>query len=173
MPRRSRGCRAFPACDSAAFAWGVPLTGNSWPVTLEIVGIAGTDRLADAINVPLRAATPDYFEAMGIGLADGRAFRESDDRGAPPIAIVNQAFATRHFGNGVVLGRAIRFAGSNDPPMEIVGVVTDARTDALSAQATPEVYIPLWQTRTFSKHLIVRTSGDPLAAGRRDPTRDS
>lgn len=153
----------LPGVQRAAFAWGVPLTGNSWPVTLEIAGAAGTDRLADTLSVPLRAATPDYFEAMGIGLVDGRAFRESDDRGAPPVAIVNQAFATRHFGNDVVLGRAVRFAGSKDPPMEIVGVVTDTRTDALSEQATPEVYIPLWQTRTFSKHLIVRTSGDPLA----------
>lgn len=154
----------LPGVQQAAFAWGVPLTGNSWPVTLEIAGVGGTDRLADTLSAPLRAATPDYFEAMGIGLVDGRAFRESDDRGAPPVAIVNQAFATRHFGNDVVLGRALRFAGSNDdPPMEIVGIVTDARTDALSQQATPEVYVPLWQTQTFSKHLIVRTSGDPLA----------
>ncbi len=155
----------LPGVRQAAFAWGVPLTGNSWPVTLEIADMAGSNRLADALHVPLRAATPDYFEAMGIGVAEGRAFRESDDRGAPPVAIVNQAFATRHFGNGVVLGRAIRFAGGNDDqPMQIVGIVTNARTDALSEQATPEVYIPLWQTRAFSKHLIVRTSGDPLAA---------
>ncbi len=153
----------LPGVRQAAFAWGVPLTGNSWPVTLELAGAAGTDRLADAISVPLRAATPGYFEALGIGLVDGRTFRESDDRGASPVAIVNQAFATRHFGHDVVLGRAIGFAGSNDPPMQIVGVVTDARTDALSAQATPEVYLPLWQTGAFSKHLIVRINGDPLA----------
>ncbi len=153
----------LPGVEQAAFAWGVPLTGNSWPVTLEIVGAAGADRIAGELSVPLRAATPDYFGAMGIALVDGRAFRDSDDRGAPPVAIVNQAFAARQFGSGVVLGRALRFAGSSDPPMQIVGVVADTRTEALSEQATPEVYIPLWQTATFSKHLIVRTSGEPLA----------
>ena len=106
----------LPGVRQAAFAWGVPLTGNSWPATLEIVGNAGTDRLADELNVPLRAVTPDYFEAMGIRLADGRAFRESDDRGAPPVVIVNQAFATSQFGTGAVLGRSIRFAGNDEHP---------------------------------------------------------
>ncbi|MGV3516326.1 ADOP family duplicated permease [Luteitalea sp.] len=153
----------LPGVRHAAFAWGVPLTGNSWPVTLEIVGAAGTDRLADALTVPLRAASPDYFETMGVGVADGRSFREADDYRSPPVAIVNQAFVARHFADQLVLGRSLRFAGRNDPPMEIVGVVTDARTDALSAKAAPEVYIPLWQTRAFTKHLIVRTSGDPLS----------
>ena len=63
-----------------------------------------------------------------------------------------------------MLGRSIRFAGNaGDPPMTIVGVVADTRTDALSEKATPEAYLPLWQQRAFSKHLIVRTSGDPLA----------
>jgi putative ABC transport system permease protein len=155
----------LPGVRRAAFAWGVPLTGNSWPARLEVVGSAGTNRLADELNVPLRAVTPDYFETMGIRLADGRAFRESDTRGAPPVAIVNQAFATRQFGTGAVLGRSIRFSGNaDDPPMTIVGVVADARTDALSERAGPEAYLPLWQQGAFSKHLIVRTSGDPVAA---------
>jgi putative ABC transport system permease protein len=114
--------------------------------------------------VPLRAVTPDYFEAMGIDLVDGRAFRESDDRGAPPVAIVNQAFAARYLGTDVVLGRALRFAGSTDnPSLAFVGVVADTRTDTLSEGATPEAYLPLWQQRAFSKHLIVRTTSDPLA----------
>jgi putative ABC transport system permease protein len=154
----------LPGVHRAAFAWGVPLTGNSWPAKLEIVGMAGTDRLADELSVPVRAVTPDYFEAMGIHLADGRGFRESDDRDAPPVAIVNQAFAARYFGTDVVLGRALRFAGSNeDPGVAIVGVVADTRTDTLSEGAAPEVYLPLWQQGAFSKHLIVRTSSDPLA----------
>jgi putative ABC transport system permease protein len=154
----------LPGVRKAAFAWGVPLTGNSWPAKLEIVGMAGPDRIADEVIVPLRAVTPDYFEAMGIGLVDGRAFRESDDRAAPPVAIVNQAFAISQFGTSAALGRSIRFVGNaGTPPLAIVGIVTDARTDALSEGATPEAYVPLWQQRAYSKHLIVRTSGDPLA----------
>ena len=83
--------------------------------------------------MPLRAVTPGYFEAMGIDVVDGRAFGESDDRGAPPVAIVNQAFATRHVGTGAVLGRSIRFSGNaGDPPMTIVGIVAVARNEALS-----------------------------------------
>ena len=29
---------AIPGVQYAAFAWGVPLTGNNWPATLEIEG---------------------------------------------------------------------------------------------------------------------------------------
>jgi putative ABC transport system permease protein len=165
----------LPDVRRAAFAWGVPLTGNSWPARLEIVGSAGTGRLADELTVPLRAVTPDYFDAMGIQVAAGRAFREADDRSTPPVAIVNQAFVTTHFGPDAALGRSLRFAGNaGDPPMTIVGVVADTRTDALSQKATPEAYLSLWQQGAFSKHLIVRTSGDPmlLAASIRQAIRE-
>jgi putative ABC transport system permease protein len=29
---------ALPGVQYAAFAWGVPLTGNNWPATLEVEG---------------------------------------------------------------------------------------------------------------------------------------
>jgi putative ABC transport system permease protein len=47
--------------------------------------------------------------------------------------------------------------------IEIVGVVSDMRTDDLTGRAEPEVYYPLWQNRAFSKHLVVRTTGDPAS----------
>lgn len=45
--------------------------------------------------------------------------------------------------------------------MEIVGVVTNARTADLTHSAEPEVYLSLWQAQAFSKDLIVRTQADP------------
>ena len=154
---------ALPGVSHAAFAWGLPLTGNKWPGDLEIPGQPGSSRLADRITLPLRSVTPDYFAVLGMRLADGRAFRASDDEKAPRVAVVNEAFVRRYFGGGNAIGRQVRFAGGDGPPLAIVGVMADTRTDSLSAQAAPEVYLPFWQSGAFSKHLVLRADGDPRA----------
>jgi putative ABC transport system permease protein len=154
-----------PGVTHAAFVWGLPLTGNKWPGDMEIVGQVSSSKLAERLNLPLRAVTPDYFDAMGIQMIDGRGFRPSDNADSPRVAVINATFARRHFPDGNPLGRMIRFAGDPDPKrsIEIVGVVADTRTEALSRLAEPEVYFPLWQNRAFSKHLIVRVRTDPRA----------
>ena len=156
---------ALPGVTHAAFVWGLPLTGNKWNADMEIVGQAGSTRLAEQLNLPLRAVTPDYFEAMNIQIVDGRGFRPSDDADAPRVALINATFARRYFGGGTPLGRKVQFPGPNPKPIEIVGVVSDTRTDALNETAGPEIYFPLWQQHAFSKHLILHTRSDPRALG--------
>ena len=53
---------AIPGVQYAAFAWGVPLTGNNWPATLEIEGQPPAIKESDKTALPLRAVTPDYFK---------------------------------------------------------------------------------------------------------------
>jgi putative ABC transport system permease protein len=159
---------ALPGVRRVAFAWGLPLTGNNSPATLAVASGGDGTRLADQISVPVRAVTPDYFATMDIGLSEGRVFRDSDNERTPPVAIVNRAFADRYLPAGQALSRSLRYVDVDDrPTTAIVGVVGDMRTRALHAAAEPEVYLPLWQSRAISKHLVVRTAGDPMAlAGR-------
>src|SRR6185436_11420030 len=84
---------AAPGVQQAAFAWGVPLTGNNWPGSIEIEGQPPAATPADRIAVPVRAVTPGYFALLGLDLVDGRDFRASDKRDAPGVAIVNRALA--------------------------------------------------------------------------------
>jgi putative ABC transport system permease protein len=154
---------SLPGVVRAAFAWGVPLTGNKWPAEIQLGGVPGGPREVDRISVPMRAVTPDYFDTLRMTLVEGRAFRASDDDKAPRVAIVNEAFARRHFKTLAALGRTIAFPGQADKPIAIVGILADTKTMSLAAPAEPEVYLPLWQSRAFSKHLVVRASGDPLA----------
>jgi putative ABC transport system permease protein len=154
---------SVPGVTSAAFAWGVPLTGNSWPAEIEIIGQAGSSRLADRINMPIRSITQDYFDVMGMRIAEGRAFRDSDRPDAPRVAIVNETLAQRYFADRNVVGGHLAFAGSTNKPIQIVGVVADTRTVDLSQAAEPEIYLPFWQSGAFSKHLVVRAAGDPSA----------
>ncbi|HEX8835580.1 MAG TPA: ABC transporter permease [Candidatus Acidoferrum sp.] len=152
---------AIPGVQYAAFAWGVPLTGNNWPATLEIEGQPPAVRASDQTALPLRAVTLDYFKLMGIALLGGREFRSTDDDKAPHVAIVNQAFANRYFAHETPIGRKFWLSGRDKPSTEIVGEISNSRDDDLTEAALPEVYLPLWQATAFSKHLVVRTTADP------------
>jgi putative ABC transport system permease protein len=154
---------SVPGVTRTAFAWGVPLTGNKWSGDMEFPGQSGSTKLADRISVPLRSITQDYFDVMGMTIAEGRPFRETDGPDAPRVAIVNATLAKRYYADRNPIGAPLRFAGSTDKPLEIVGVVADTRTEDLSQAAEPEVYLPFWQSGAFSKHLVVRASGDPTA----------
>ena len=152
---------AIPGVQYAAFAWGVPLTGNNWPATLQIEGQPPVVKESDKAAVPLRAVTSDYFKLMGIELVDGREFRTNDDDKAPHVAIVNQAFVKRYFPRGDVIGRKFWFDQQDKTGTQIVGEISNGRTDDLTQEASPEIYLPLWQATAFSKHLVVRTAADP------------
>jgi putative ABC transport system permease protein len=160
---------AVAGVQHAAFAWGVPLTGNNWPVPAEIESQPMAAKASDRIVLPFRAVTPDFFEVMGFHLMEGRGFRSTDTMGSPQVAIVNQAFADRYFPHEQALGRKFWIGGHTNPDGrpnpagEIVGVLANARTDDLAQAAEPEIYLCFWQAAAFSKDLVVRTTGDPRA----------
>jgi putative ABC transport system permease protein len=149
---------ALPGVSHAAFAWGVPLTGNKWPGNMEVIGRPDLG----VISFPLRSISPDYFNVMSIPLVNGRAFTDNDKSDASPVIIVNQALAARYF-NSDALGKQMQFPGDLKRQWTIVGTVSDTRTDALSQAAQPEVYLPFWQNGAFSKHLVVRATSDPAS----------
>ena len=152
---------ALPAVQHAAFAWGVPLTGNNWPGTVEIEGQPAASKASDRISIPLRSVTPDYFKLLGLAVSEGRDFRSTDIRKAPNVAVVNQAFVDRYFPHAHSIGKKLRFPGSPMTGAEIIGVVSNGRTDDLTQTPEPEIYLSLWQASAFSKHLVIRTAADP------------
>jgi putative ABC transport system permease protein len=156
-----RRVSAIPGVEYAAFAWGVPLTGNNWPATMQIEGQSPAVKESDKTALPLRAVTEDYFKLMGLPMLGGRGFRPSDEGNPPNVAIVNQAFADRYFPHGNAIGRKIWMQRRDQPAIEIVGEVSNGRTDDLTQAASPEIYLSLWQATAFSKHLVVRTAADP------------
>ncbi len=155
---------AIPGVERAAFAWGVPLTGNNWPSSIEIEDRVATSGSNERLSIPVRSVTSDYFELLGQSIVEGRGFRSSDDREATRVAVVNETFVDRYLDGSNALGRRFNRRPS-DPPFEIVGVVSDSRTNDLTRGAEPEIYLSLWQAGAFSKHLVVRTAGDPGTTG--------
>jgi putative ABC transport system permease protein len=153
---------ALPGIRATAFVWGLPLTGNNWMGPVGIEGRTVSAQIKDIVSVPFRSVSPAYFSLMGISIREGRSFEERDGPGAPPVAIINETMARRYFPDRNPLGH--RITGSFGPPREIIGVVGDLKNAGLSVAPEPEVYLSFFQASAFSKHLVIRTASDPLAA---------
>jgi putative ABC transport system permease protein len=106
-----------------------------------------------------RMATPGYFNTMGIALRQGRPFDQHDDLDAKRVALVNEAMVRKHFAHENPLGKRIVMG----KPLEIVGVVADAKLYGLDAPVEPAIYVPYMQRPADSMGVVVRTTGDPTA----------
>jgi putative ABC transport system permease protein len=110
-------------------------------------------KASDKILIPLRSVTPGDFSLLGQTISRGRDFLSTDTRKTSGVAVVNQALVDRYFAHADPIGKKIWGNGRQRPAVEIVGVVTNSRTDDLTKAPEPEVYVPLWQAQAFSKSL--------------------
>ena len=94
-----------------------------------------------------RTIAGDYFRVMGIPLRAGRGFSPADDDRAPPVVVVNEAFARRYFPDADPLGARIRWARGEPTWMTIVGVVGDVRHFGLDKPEQPAAYDLYAQTQ--------------------------
>jgi putative ABC transport system permease protein len=97
----------------------------------------------------------------------GREFAAADREGAPPVAVVNEAFARRYFGDRDPIGRRISLQGPGDSPgeSEIVGVVGNIRQAGLANEDVPTLYMSYDQAPAFVLQrlgVVVRTAGEPM-----------
>jgi putative ABC transport system permease protein len=96
---------------------------------IEIEGKSYNDR-RDRPNTNAEQISPEFFSLTGQKVVDGRAFTDEDLNSTRPVAIVNAAFAEKHFGTGSAVGRRFRTGDGSAPygPWRtIVGVVTTVR----------------------------------------------
>jgi putative ABC transport system permease protein len=146
--------RRIPGVESAAIVNGVPIErGLNLNVDiLDVLGADGRMRFEDAVT-DWRYASTGYFSTMGIPIVRGRGFEERDRAGAAPVAVVNQEFARRFYGDASALGRRIRVY-DDDGSIEIVGIAKDVREQGLTARLPPVMYVPASQANPAG----VRTS---------------
>jgi len=152
-----------PGMQSVAAAWWIPLSGSeiSFAFNFEAHPVPqGQQPLAQ-----FNAVTADYFKAMRVPLRKGRWFTERDDKSAPAIVIVTEAFAKQFFSGEDPIGKRIIVDGSVEPgkpPVrEIVGVVGDMHLISLKIPPKPQIYVPYPQFAIPSVSIFMRTQVDP------------
>ncbi|HVT57940.1 MAG TPA: ABC transporter permease [Thermoanaerobaculia bacterium] len=110
-------------------------------------------------------ADPTYFRTMHIPLRLGRGFADADRPGAPRVAIVNEAFARKHWPAESALGRRIKSGGPYiaGPTYQIVGVAGNVSQMGLDTEPLPEIFLPFSQAPSAAMVVMIRTSGDPAS----------
>jgi len=111
-----------------------------------------------------------YFPVLKLQFLTGRPFTEAEVNGAKKFAVINQTFAHKYLGAENPIGQRVRLANLETVPdpvadswFEIIGVVADAKNRGLQDPSEPEVWIPYTLTGSFSRGVLVRTSGEPLS----------
>jgi predicted permease len=152
--------RALPQVASVSAGNPPPYVG--WTVAYEAEKAA---RPADGQRPRTMDAVvmPGYFRTLGIPLAEGRDFGESDATPtSPPVIVVSRTFARSTWPGESAIGRRVRLIpreGGSAPWREVVGVVGDARTSTFA----PErgwVYVPHGQPAYSELVLMIRFKGD-------------
>ncbi len=155
--------KSLSGVESAAFVNYLPLGGANSSDAYLVEG-APEPPPGQENDGRYRVCTPDYFQTMQIPILKGRGFTEQDKAGAPPVVIVNEAFAQKHWPGGDAVGKRIRFYGPLDrnPWLEIVGISRDVRHE-LHLAVTPEYYLPHAQDSWSAMVLVARTKVEPGA----------
>ncbi len=160
----TQAIKAVPGVQTAAAVSALPLDGGGFYLgrVFLLEGAAEPPAGPDTRG-SWNVVTPDYFNAMDIGLLKGRLFTDHDDAQTTPVIIVSETFARRMFPNEDPLGKRIRSWRDENKLREIVGVVRDVKYGGLDDDPSSLVYIPHRQDSWGSLTMIVRTAGDPAA----------
>ena len=117
--------------------------------------------------------SPGYFAAAGTTLLAGRSFSWNDDKNAPPVAVVNEDFASRMFGSVTnAVGRYYKL--QDGARVQVVGVVEDGKYLSVTEDQQPAMFLPSLQSPLSNAYLVVRSHRNPeqLATAIRSKLRE-
>jgi len=156
---------AIPGVRSAAISsgTGVPLVGPHISGSFTIEGAAATDNANPTVQVSV--VSPDFFQTMETPLKRGRFFTAADDRQAPQVVLIDDAFVQRYFNNRDPVGVRIKRGGpsSEAPWMTIVGIVGNIKSDGFDQPDQPHLYFPIFQNPTYAMAIYLRTDVAPFS----------
>ena len=145
--RLREAAAAVPGVSMVTASIVTPVGNIRWNMEVDVPDgpkLVGRERLSW-----VNAITPGWFATYGTRLEGGRDFDERDRKGAPAVAIVNDAFVRKFFPNvASPIGRTFneRLPDASNTSYEIVGVVEDSAYTSLRSEPSPIVYEPLAQT---------------------------
>jgi putative ABC transport system permease protein len=134
--------RAIPGVRSASMSGQVPIGRGSWNEELDVEGY--TPKSRGDVSVLYNSVTPGYFDTLRTPLVMGRDFNQYDTPQSPSVAVVNESFARRYYGFANPVGKRFRWrpGAKLSAPVEIVGVVKDAKYVSLREKPSPTMFIP-------------------------------
>jgi predicted permease len=146
--------RSIPGVTVAGTVSKVPFTGGLRGIPVFPPGTTEFT-LNNSVLAPYRfTISPDYFEAAGTRLLRGRDVSWSDTTDTPYVAIVNETFAQKMWGDTPAIGQRFILLGHL---REVVGVADDGKYHEMQELPQPVVYLPLSQSDQRHTTFVVRS----------------
>jgi putative ABC transport system permease protein len=149
--------RAVPGVEAAGMCNRLPPAGFSGMSSVEFERAnqePGTLEATDDTTI-----TPDYLQAMGIPVLQGRSFTEQDTTNAPRVVVVDEQVARLAWPGESPIGKRMR-SSPDALWAEVVGMVGHIRHESLESDQRLQIYWNYLQRARDRMALVVRTSGD-------------
>lgn len=152
--------RLTPGAQHSALAVGTPFSGDAYGASLWVPGYETIPQLGDGRSY-ISAVTHGYFETTGMRLLQGRVFTAGDRAGSERVTIVNETMAKALWPNEHPLEKCLQIFSREVSCARVVGVVADARRQALREPPAMQYYVPFGQEMSIAGPvLLVRPVGN-------------
>jgi predicted permease len=138
----------IPGVRMVAPALYAPMTGDNWGEAIRIQGRPEPPATEDT-GASWARVMPGFFETLGAKIVLGRPISDQDTAAARKVAVINQAFQKRFFGDRNPIGQhfgidRIKYSAT----FEIIGVTEDMRysTFEYKKPVRPMFWVPEAQT---------------------------
>ena len=154
----------LPGVVSATETSTLPPYGGI-PSDIEVPGKTHDDKWTAAMQL----CSEQYFPVLRIEFLRGRSFTEAEVNNARKLAVINQTFQRKYFGDEDPIGKRIHILqlekfpdAQPDAWYEVIGIVSDVKNQGLQQPIIPETWVPYTVTGSAARGIMVRTVGDPL-----------
>jgi predicted permease len=144
----------IPGVTVAGAVNRVPFTGGLRGVPVFPPGTTDFNLNNSVLAPYVYTISPSYLGAAGTKLISGRDVSWHDTKTTPYVAIVNQTFARKMWGETPAIGQRFILW---DHLREVVGVVENGKYHNLQEPPQPVVYLPLTQSEQRGLLFVVRS----------------
>ena len=152
-----------PGVVSASLSLNAPQKFCCVSMNISIAG--NSEKWVGNVDTLMERATPHYFETIGTSVVRGRAFSTSDTQSTPHVAVVDETFARRFFGDANPIGQHFGLSlEGHSSDYEIVGVAKDAKYRNPANVQDPMFFLPFSQTTAYAPSGYQRLESGTLYA---------
>lgn len=149
--------RQIPGVEAAGLTTNLLQIGDNSGTVVSVVGNAPVPPERRPM-VTYAMTDAGFFSMANLPLREGRLFEARDTTTAPGVAVVNEAFVRAVSPDAPLLGRQVKLLGVTETPLEVIGIVSDARPFRLGSQERPRVFYPYSQFASPRVIGMVRTA---------------
>lgn len=136
---------AIPGAQRVGLAIYAPMSGDYRAATVYFPGQADPQPNNAWAEPEWNRVSPEWFNAIGTRLREGRFFTDADDKNQRHVAIVNEAFVKRYLQRDAI-GQHFGLEPGLRDQFEIIGVAHDTKYGFPDQPTRPMFFLPFRQT---------------------------